>query len=214
MNQTDELCNLLPWYINGTLESDEMIQIETHIEQCCECAAEIKGSMSFSRGLQETPREIASLQSQTHSGLSMLRKGIESSGVTPSQPKTSWVNTFIGQLSIAKLQHLAPVAALVSVVALTILFVPWGADKDMANDEFVLLTNESQSEAPTVQVIFSPDITEYEKLSLIDQLGGNILGEPSSNGVYRLNLSDGISPESQLKSLQENAQVLWAEIER
>ena len=33
---------LLPWYINGTLEADERAMVEAHLSDCADCRADMR----------------------------------------------------------------------------------------------------------------------------------------------------------------------------
>jgi len=47
---TDEMCELLPWYVNGTLDESELDGMDRHLESCETCANEIP----ILRALQES----------------------------------------------------------------------------------------------------------------------------------------------------------------
>jgi len=43
---------LLPWYVNGTLEGEELTEVERHLRRCSRCRAEIEGLQKLQADLR------------------------------------------------------------------------------------------------------------------------------------------------------------------
>src|SRR3954463_2666539 len=49
---------LLPWYVNGTLEADEAAEVETHLAECAECRADLAAEQVLSRNVAALPLDV------------------------------------------------------------------------------------------------------------------------------------------------------------
>jgi len=77
MKQYKDLCQLLPWYVNGTLDTKSMKRMNEHLDNCERCASDFEISMQFSRSLQQPPRGVDTILNQQESGLAKLKQRIE-----------------------------------------------------------------------------------------------------------------------------------------
>jgi hypothetical protein len=70
LRECGDACNeLLPWYLNGTLESDERARVEAHLEACPICHRELEALSELSRALSLLPENAAeSMQPAPKSG--------------------------------------------------------------------------------------------------------------------------------------------------
>jgi len=48
---------LLPWYVNGTLEGEELLEVEQHLRSCLTCRREVEELRELRRGVQQAAPE-------------------------------------------------------------------------------------------------------------------------------------------------------------
>lgn len=72
---------LLPWYVNGTLEGDELHEVEEHLRSCVACRREVEELRELRRGIQRSaPRPPAGRLERLMDALEAERKGPRRSG--------------------------------------------------------------------------------------------------------------------------------------
>lgn len=211
MNTETELCELLPWLINGTLDSEDMTRMHSHLDTCEACQKEKETLMQFSRGMQATPQDLDAVLASRAEGIQMLREQITDSATNNSAgfTKESWLQKLMDK------RVLVPAGAFASLVLVVSLAMSSGLPLfDQESGNFELLTDDLDEELPVVQIIFEPGTTEQQVRDIILSLNASFVGSPSDTGVYRLELPSDIDPERQLNLARNLRQVKWAELER
>ncbi len=190
-----KVTELLPWYINGTLDGVERQEVEAHLAVCAACRDEWAHCRDLATAVRST-EDIAWAPSREH--LSRLMARIDAAEKPPSvthrwweRLRASWrgYRTMLQQLPSFVRWGLAAQGALilllVSVVAWQGLFSPAA---------FYLTLSDVGQPAPPMQgqirVVFADDMTEAEMRALLSSLGGAIINGPSALGVYTVVMSD------------------------
>lgn len=223
MKLYSKLCQLLPWFINGTLDAKQMEAMNTHIKECDECARDFETSMQFSRALQVPPEGVEELQSQQSFGFSQLQQKIAEQDRKTSRKAGGSVKARLTHFLSGYSQWLfGSACGAVATMLLVFVIYPSGtggpdglpASIDPAGGEnFVLLTNSQTSSYPVVQVIFEEQTSESDVREFLADYQLSVIGNPSSTGVYRLHLRNVDEIEQQLSKINALAQIRWAAIE-
>ncbi|HEX7848650.1 MAG TPA: zf-HC2 domain-containing protein, partial [Sphingomonas sp.] len=66
----EQVRQLLPWYINGTLEAGEMATVEAHLADCADCRADLAAERVLAR-------DVAALPVDAEHAWSMLSERID-----------------------------------------------------------------------------------------------------------------------------------------
>jgi anti-sigma factor RsiW len=68
---------LLPWYVNGTLEGDERAQVEAHLSACLPCRRELEAQRALQTALSVSPRdpELTQALARMHVHLDAAERG-------------------------------------------------------------------------------------------------------------------------------------------
>ena len=193
--------DLLPWYVNGTLDADEAERIEAHLPTCAECRRELARCRAFA-GLYEDVEDLA--PAPHPSRIARLWHRVDAPEPTRPFP---W-----------RALALVEAVALILVVGV----VGWLARPDVPGDlagepAFRTLGAERSSPAPTgveLRVVFAPETEERTIREAVRSLGGRIVDGPSSAGVYTLSVLAGSAPGDRqriLDQLRSHQAVLFAE---
>ncbi len=197
MSSHKEVFALLPWYVNGSLDSNEMIFVEDHLAQCVICSDAIAEEMQIARKIQprnSDDHHLARMIAKQNRNYSALREAIE-------QPRAG-----IGK-SLLKLA--APVA--VSVVA-TVAIGIW-----LQSGEHVYETMTQPvgtQGADVIQFAFVDKTTEQQMRQVFLQVGGNLSGSPSATGIYRIYLHEDADATHALSFLQAQPVIKWVTLEQ
>jgi anti-sigma factor RsiW len=194
MNEHQQTALLMPWYVNGTLNEQEMASVESHLAGCTACRAALDADVAEARALHAgndearvaalvagRERAFESLRAQLHSGAPHRR---------PAVP-ARWVPALAALLVIGAV---LPAAWLMPGPTI-----------------YHLRTSTVASESPVLQVVFREG-TSTEDIDLLIRTSGTLLGPPTSGGVYRIALATD-DPQALLARIRSHPAVRWAEIE-
>jgi hypothetical protein len=192
MNQTtpiddQELNQLLPWYVNGTLNDDELRRVEdylavnasarTQVEFLQRLRDEVRGETVGSPGAFGHKRLQAAIASETQG--SQPRKGL------------------------ARWRAAAALGALAVLIQGAMLF-----DLHRQQDVYQPLGTD---QGAGLQVIFHEQATERQIRTLLNEIGASIRSGPGALGIYRIELDTTIEsddPERVLESLRRASDVV------
>ena len=186
---------LLPWWVNGTLDRDELELVEGHLAVCQECGDEelsVRQQLAAVRSADDvapSPNPVA---------LGRTRERIEAYERQHSHPRSA-VSLLAarGRRIVATLFEVPRawrwvLAAQLLAIALLVGLVSSHRESPLPRGEFYTLADPvTGAESPDITVVFDPAATELEIRRLLREIGGEVAGGPSSLGVYRIRLTEG-----------------------
>jgi Putative zinc-finger len=188
-----EVCELLPWYVNGRLEGQEREAVETHLSTCPSCQAELRHCHDVAAAVQ-ADGETAWSPSSEH--FSRLLARIDAAEVHEAQGG-SWRE----RLRARYTKHLlalqgtprlvrwtlaaqgAMILLLVGVLVWQAPFSPEPLYRTLADD-----SDQARENQAHLQMVFADDMTEQELRALLTSIGGTIVKGPSPLGVYTVEI--------------------------
>ena len=177
---------LLPWYVNGSLEGEELAQVETHLADCAECREDLKAEEAMAR-------QIRTLPSDADRGWTALKAKVE--GGAQAQRQTAGHRLFGRRVSLgwAVLAQAACLALVIPIVALTI---------SRPQPLYRTLGSAPTAESGNLVVIFKPETSEQALRTTLTHNGARIVDGPTSTDAYVLHVPAGKRAEvlARLKS--------------
>jgi hypothetical protein len=226
-----ELSQLLPWYVNRTLQGFELKAVEDHLSVCLTCKRELKqleklAQIVSQEDLLDTAESAAfsRLKKRLHSG-TQAAKALELP-VMPQQDqpvkqkravdKDTRLNTTKKQgWMIAALPRsaLAMAAALILSLLMPRLV---GIDLKHHNSFRTLSSNKGQkvNNAKEIRVVFAETTNQQQRNDIIARINGQIIGKPTGQGVYNVQLNSSVNTKHLLEvieSLRKDSNVIFAE---
>ena len=185
---------LLPFYLNGTLEDDERAEVEVALAE----DETLRWELEFLQGVQKDVRSREVGTSPGEFGLARLMRDIESE--TREAPAD---NVVVGRFWK------------VAAVALFALFAAQTAVMVTSPDTIVDLAGGGTevADGPTLVVAFQPDAAESEIRELLLELELEIVGGPSALGLYTVAITGEAEPADVISDLTASAIVESAEEE-
>jgi hypothetical protein len=168
---------LLPWYVNGTLEGEERELVSRQALASLTCRKELKRLRRLQQLIQRDDAEAVA----TGRAFERLMARIDASGASPrsrarhAAPALAWTRFALA----------ASLAAAVSV-----LLWWWAAVPSAPPRTYETLTRSQPADAaaPAVRVVFAPGVTDSERNELLASHGLTIVEGPTSDGILTLAL--------------------------
>jgi hypothetical protein len=177
MNQRFE--ELLPWYVNGSLEADDRAFVEAYLEE----NPEARGELDWHRSLQRRVQENAPAVPATI-GLAKAMRLIQGDRPTISER----IGAFFGNLGLRPAYAMAALA--VVAVQGGVILNMLGDANDNA-DEIRALRAVRVEEGPMLKISFAPDAKESDIRMLLAEVQGELAGGPGQLGDYYLRVPAG-----------------------
>ncbi len=183
--------SLLPWFVNGTLDENELDFVNDHLNRCTDCRRAVAVEIDLARMISapiETPGpDFESLRDSLRGRLRGARRR--------RRRVRGWLSG-------------AAVTASVLIAAGLLLTMP------LQEPEYEGLTSPANLDSGlVVQVVFAPQTTERELRALLLEGGGKVVEGPSPRGVYRVSLPTEADAAAYAARLAGHPAVRFAEAE-
>ena len=186
--------SLLPWYVNGTLDSAEAAVVEAHLASCADCRADLAADRALGR-------QVADLSMDVEHGWAAMRARMEA---TP-QRSASPIRFLRRPVAIgwAVAGQLAAAAALIVAIALPTRHEPTDA-------RYHTLGAATVAEPGNLIIQFKPDVTESTMRAAFMGAGSRVVDGPTTTGAYVLRV-DGNKRDAALNQLRSTQGIALAE---
>jgi hypothetical protein len=190
----DTVWELIPWYVNGSLPSEQIDMTQRHILTCAECTAEVARQQVLAKDVA-TLDPFAPLLSQSWDTIRARIKA-EERAKKPRLSAWRWFEERQGRLIAS---GAAAAACLMLVVAL------FPADRG-----FRTLTSGTPGDQNTVKFQVVPNLDPGRLEAILAEHGLTLVGGPSAGGVYTATAVGHSDPKAASKGLMTAPEVLFA----
>jgi len=177
---TRDLEQLLPFYVNGTLEGAEKDAIEKRLEE----DEDFRMELEFLKALRTNIQAEEMGQSPGELGLARLHKEISAENAPANLPKAANDNRFWRITAIA-----AAIALLFSVTVQ--LYAPLNGQ-----DDYVTASGSANVEGPVFQIFFEENSTQADISAFLAQEKLTIIEGPTEIGYYRVAARNALTDNS------------------
>lgn len=193
----DEVMEMIPWFVNGSLEDADASLVEEYAAQFSDVQAEIDRQSEMAAGvcmleLAEVD-EATKARSWQHLSEQIAR---EQRATQTTRERTSWFSFLKGTPALA--------GSLAMVALLAVFFVM------PDNGEFRTLTSGDGGESHVIMFQLAPGVDQSALETILAEHGLTLNGEPSENGVFRADLAKGSAPEEIAKALMLTPEIAFA----
>jgi anti-sigma factor RsiW len=193
---------LLPWFVNGTLDGDEAVLVEQHLQACTACRAEL----DCLRVLQSEYVSI-DLAPDAERALASLRPRLDAIEPPAQRPRSASRNfSFPGLIPVWMKLALAAQFGVIFALGWEVL------QPDRAAPEFHTLSAPGAPvhAAGSLVVVFDPGAPQREVVQILRRSGARIVDGPTASNGYVLAVGQG-DLERALTHLRAEPAVVLAE---
>lgn len=220
----EEINLLLPWYLNGTLESEEKEVVTKHLSNCSLCHMEIE-ELKMLRGTimeaNEAQNEMLSVPVERME-MNILDRidSIEESTyqetqrvpITESESLWTKVQGLLDGISMPALSPVGMAALFVIQFAIIIGLASTLLFNEPEYEVLSVNTQTAQDLGPTIMISFKDSVTEKEIRNLLSSIDGRIIDGPKAGGLYVVELPKEFNSqnniESEIEKLKSNTDVI------
>ena len=213
-NEHRKVWNLLPWYVNHSMDAVEKDRVRNHIRRCIACRIELQQQQQLFEEMQQTDL----LRQVSQAAFAQLKKRIERQSVIrpftrPNQPSEE--SKLSSGQSPGFVKHTALAASLLLLAMPFMLHLP--AEQSASTAEYRTLASAPEN-APAhnrVRIVFAdqPDSKQIE--TILHSVSGRIVNGPSENGIYEIQIGDRHTHPQEIDAaiahLRNNTQIIFAE---
>jgi anti-sigma-K factor RskA len=202
-NDHQAISELIPWYVNATLDESERRRVEKHLDLCATC----RDDVHFERQVFKAIDKEASVEYIPMASLKRLQARL---GELPGA---------LGSVSAQQRGRAMPwrgfAAASIAVVAVAgFLSTDKWFQSRARSTEPNYRTVTSAATRPrdeVIRAVFTPTITLVELQAILDEAQLRIISGPTEAGVYSLAAKSGVPVKTSLALLRAHSTVRFAE---
>lgn len=191
----EEIWELIPWYVNGSMPADQSAMVEAHTKTCMICASELAHQREMAQEVGKTElydvpmaRSWEKLRAEAMADIAAR---------TPTaEPRSKWLGLARGQL-----------AALFGAAAIACVALVLVLQTGMPNsDDFVTLTSAPEAEGQIIkfQATGTPAADDLAALGVLAITG------PSEAGVYTATVAEDADAIAIANAMMARADILFA----
>lgn len=213
-----EVQELLPWFVNGTLSDTEAARVAAHVRDCADCARELAQCRVMAEGVKEiSDNTINTWQPSAKHFANLMRQVDVASARTPTRSVLAQLKGWFAWLDVTPNPArwaLGLQGALVLMLAVVWLVEP---AQQPGYQTMSSAAPQAAADQTTIKIVFADDITEKELRGLLHAVAAEIVAGPSTIGVYTLRMSNSGTPDQTpqtMLALRAHPKVRLAELVR
>jgi anti-sigma factor RsiW len=185
------IAELIPWYVNGTLEGRDRDAVTAHLSDCLTCREEVAQCQTLAAAVQVTGDSVWAPDPDRLGRLLASIERLEATDAQRAGWRARWRTgmEWIGDLfdrtpGIVRWGLAAQAALLVLVVGLALwpgAFSPRAPYRTLAENG---PNGDGRIGVALIHVVFADDITERDMRTLLGRVRGKIVDGPTAVGLY------------------------------
>lgn len=198
INEHEEIEMLLPWYITGQLDGDEIAQVDAHMTQCDVCSAMLVQERLLKAGIASTPIDVPQFSAP-----------VIANSHRPSIASRRWHaarNTVSAWT--AKPMRVAAFATAQAAMLLMVFQLAQLTARPEAG--YRTLSSGKATSQPNAVVMFDAETREAEFRAILTEANATIVGGPTESNAYYLRIDAGLR-DSALERLRKQPKIMLAQ---
>ena len=205
----DEVWQLLPWYLNGSLDDSEAVNVRTHLGECLVCAREVRRLRRLEQAVRVPIEHAAASQSFARFNSQLIRQS------RPQSRLGTALRRFLGLFEPVPLAAGAAVLVLSSAITAAIV-LNGDADAGNSNQSFETLGAQQLSASrlgqPQLRVVLRDGFDAPQLAAWLSANEAELIDGPSDIGVLTVGLTLGKRDfEQRLAEIRADSATLFVE---
>lgn len=200
---------LLPWFVNGTLNESQVRQVEAHLADCEDCRGEMAQQSLLRQLMRSDEGVLHAPHASLHKVLAQIDRAEDAPPAEPASParrprrmnKSRW-------LAIAVVAEAACLLVLIGTMS-------WKTSTERAAPRYSTLTSEPASPAQAAaRIVFAPTVSVAELNELLHSYEARIVAGPTETGVFTVTLPATLSEAevaAAIDRMQQDSRVRFAQ---
>jgi hypothetical protein len=184
----DAVWDLLPWYVNESLDESELARVREHLHSCFACRQEVATQGQVRLHLHEAAPSAAQIEPAWQKMAARLQEETAvDAPVREVRRKAipSWLGSWLQPAIHGRLAW-AVAAALFAAASLPVLLEQWPAPPLKSFHTAAAPSSFSQFQPNDIRVVFNEPLSHPAILAIVEPLGGSIADGPAGPGVYTI----------------------------
>jgi anti-sigma factor RsiW len=211
----EEISELIPWYVNGTIGAIDRQKLDTHFVTCAACRDEMLEERRIYQAMSADP----GVEYMPAASFKRLQARIEDGEGAPASTPGASASRFSRRAPAPGVHRPAPLQRLVAAIAVLVLAISLvSADKwhrlrgrELPSDYHTVTSSAPRAPSEVIRAVFSPTITLVELQAILDEAQLRIVSGPTEAGVYSLAANTDRPVNSSLALLRRHSAVRFAE---
>ena len=213
-SEHQEVWNLLPWYVNHSLDPAEQDFVRKHVKTCVTCRIEINQQQQLLEKIQQPDL----LQQVSQVSFAQLKKRMqEQSNLSAfaEQAKPSQAQKFFSHQLLGFVKYTALAASLLLLAMPFMLNLP--TDDPELKGDYRTLANPAEGEHKNniIRIVFAEHSGTEQIETILNGVSGHIIKGPSKNGIYEVQIgnrqANSLEVDDAISQLRKNSLVVFAE---
>jgi hypothetical protein len=186
---------LLPWYVNGTLEGAERELVGRQVRTSLTCRKELERLRRLQKLIQRDDAEAAETDLAFERLMARIRASDAQGKARPQlgATKTAWTRWAIAA----------------SLAAATVAgWAWWTATPDLRPRLYETLTAPSPADV-RIRIVFAPGVSETERQQLLASHGLSVVGSPTQDGIVTLAFKEDADRAAIVAALKQDARIAF-----
>jgi len=180
------LSELLPWYVNGTLKSED----REWVDRCLATDSEARAELEWLLGLQsQLAQSVSGVPSDL--GLTRTLQRVRADRATLGDRIRGWLGAVASGPVLARARPIAAIAAVGIIGAQTGVIYLLARHSDEDSQQIRASRAVPADEGPLLRVNFAPDTKEVDIRLLLSAIQGSLVGGPGQLGDYYVRVPAG-----------------------
>lgn len=177
---------LLPWYVTGQLEGDELAFVEHHLSSCAHC----RRQMAFERRMVD---EFAGLTPEIDTGWARLKARLEAAEASASgeraSARQSWWDAIASDAAAFWQTLTRPAVAALATAQIAFVAVAGTILFSLSQPSYRALGSAPPPQSANMIAMFRADTTESQMRDLLRSNGATLVGGPTSTDAFLLRVA-------------------------